>query len=117
MDKEYVLKITGSCNIAKPLQLNKSYIIASEVDVYKVSESSTHSDHQKYTYACKQTGRAVIQNELGDKLKADSRSQSKKLRSQIMMLNNSDMDDADFYDFVMDRLRHKMADLLPELIK
>lgn len=114
---EYSFKITGTCHIPQPLKLDHVYTIATRCEVRSVAENSTDSDTRKFKYTLKQTGEAVIQNRDGKKLPVDSRSQSKKLRSQIIHLNNTDMDDQEFYELVMCKLRHKMADLLPDIIK
>jgi hypothetical protein len=107
---EYIMSITGKCNVPKPFKEDITYVVASYVEVDNITKKNNHDGTYSLHYKLKQTGEAIVQNENGEKIKVDSRSQSRLLRQQIFRQNRE-------YDSTMTKIRHYLPTLLEYMDK
>ena len=104
---EFILTITGKSSLPKALQKGHIYVIATEVEIRDANDKQRDDGKVDIHFKATQTGKSVIQNEQGKKMPVkDTRSQSQKLRFQIINENNSDIEDQEYYEKMMVLLRH-----------
>jgi hypothetical protein len=89
------------------------YSIGLLADVNKIEYSDNQDGSHDCTYIMK-VSQAVVKDKFKKiYVKADKKSKSKRQRFGIINLNDTGMDDQDYYDMVMDKIYAK----LPEIVK
>lgn len=100
------------------LERGKSYTLAMFCDLVDIQSPDNFDGSYDVVYVLKPTGELHIKDE-GKKIitKIDKRRQSQKLRAQIVMSNETDMDDDEYYNRVMIKIRHYYPEIKALIVK
>jgi hypothetical protein len=110
---EYYIKFSGQ-KFEMPKALDyKDFTIATRGTVTDISKKDNDDGTFKFIHTYKPYYIAVTDEHDKVYVKADKRSKSKRQRFGIINLNDTGMDDQDYYDMVMDKIYAK----LPEIVK
>jgi len=89
------------------LERDLTYPIGLMVDITEIRTPSNFDGTVDLIYVAKPTGELVIKTEEGRRTYVvDKRRQSQKLRAQIIMSNDTNLDDEEYYQMMMTKLRH-----------
>jgi hypothetical protein len=93
-------------NIPDPLDY-KSYTVAMFIDIKDIARPDNDDGTLDIVYKAKATGELIVQDEHKKVyIKTDKRSQSQKLRAQIIATNDTDQEDTEHYKDMMIDIRH-----------
>lgn len=109
----HILKITGVSELPNQLELGESYTLLLQADVTGIKKETNDDGTFNYTYSAKQlTGE--VKDKLGKVVKfQDKKSQSKKLRSQLVAIAlGRGLEPEKFYTDTMVDFRHFTMEIL-----
>ena len=116
--KGYLLSIQKKCSLLKPLINGCTYTIATEIEVRENIEKIQDDGGVVIEYKAWQTGKAIIQNEQGEKMPAkEQKKYSQKLYARIVLdeSRTDDWTDREYYDHIMPKLLHYYSMILKQI--
>ena len=95
---EQILRITGTANLEKGLEFDKTYRIDVEVDINKVSSVNREDGTKDMVYSAKMITATIFDEKEAIKTK-DKKRRSQKMRASLMYLWQQESPDEDFEQF------------------